>query len=263
LQLTFKLKINLVFIGVKYKNTTDVSVQCKHNKQNQKCYVSYYKFQNYLNSLTNLKNIPQVVFLEYKTNYYLTTISANLTPILINEKFEQSILFQNQRVTKTDIYNILHNNPVHFDFTIVVYSAYSYIYKNSTNQLMNNTIGKHSGNTSFFLHVFLTPYLNNFCFSMSILTNLNNTNTVNLKNNISIAHLTEGEKLVLSDQSKSKTESVLNEEYCICQHPDTQFIPTIKYQQFAQLASKISQKYFLMENLGKFKKYITFILHKY
>ena len=233
LKLTFKLKTNINLLGVK-KVEKYPFIKCVHQKHSNRCRILYYHFSNYLHSLISIKDIPHVTFLYYQNCYYLVTNVSKLTPILINLPQYHSVLFQNQTVTKEDIISILNNRSVTFNFTIVIYSSYNFLRQNYQKQISNNTIGMHNRN-KIVLHLFLTPHLRTYSFSISILKNMNYYNKFSLQNNISVPHLMEGEKITHANMEKSKNEEMLSEEYCMCQHPDTQFIPSEKYKQYSRI----------------------------
>lgn len=233
LKLTFRLKANINLLGVKRVGQYPF-ITCTNQVHSHKCRILYYHFSNYLHSLISIKAIPHATFLYFKNCYYLVTNISKVTPILINLPLYHSIIFQNETVTKEDIISILKNQSLSFNFTIVIYSSHTFIRQNYQKQISNNTIGMHNRNETV-LHLFLTPHLDTYSFSISILENMNYYNKFSLQNNISVPHLMEGVKITHANMDKSKKEEMLSEEYCICQHPDTQFIPTEKYKQYSKI----------------------------
>lgn len=245
-QLSCKLKMNIVLLGLrKNRKTRYPFVKCDHIRTKH-CYIPYYKYQNYIYSLFHLNYVTQIVFVEQRKSLFLLTNNTNVTPMLSNLKPCDEIPFEHQIVTKGDIINIIQNNAINLDFTVILFTSYSYVTNCSHKKITQNVVGVYEKKEPA-VCIFITPHLNSFNFSLSILPKLRPEHGLNLKNNFSISHLSEGNALPYRNQSMK--EEVLNEDYCICQHPDTQFIPVKKLGEFTQLAPKRTQKFLLYENL--------------
>jgi len=250
LLLSHKLRKNIILLGFRTLRWYS-HIQCfrQNKKHNNRCLVPYYIFQNYFYSLLQTNNREQIVFCWHHQNLYLVHNSKALTPILSITPVYESIIFNNQNITNVDIFNLLNEKSVNFDFTIVLYSTFEFKQKQTANYLSNNTLCIHKGKNDTILHLLLTPSLNTFEIFISIINLGNIPCTINYKNNISLPHIPEGIKLTSTTINKFKNEEILNEHYCICQFPDTQFIAVDPPHQFSHLAPKKTQKFFLLENL--------------
>jgi len=227
LKLSHKLQKNIILLGFRPIRTNPF-VNCPHTntKAQRQCSIPYYIFQNYLYSLLPTTINSQIVFCLDQQNVYLVTDTSSLTPILINKASFHTVTLDNEVLSKYDIFKILHQpNTVSFKSTFVLYSSFEFINRlKSTKQQSNHIIGHHKGESAHVHHLLLTPHLNTFEFSFSHLDITNSMPAcVNLQNNVSISHIPEGVKINSENLFKAKQEEMLDEQYCICQHPDTQF----------------------------------------
>lgn len=233
------LNINVTILGF-HKNYTKTK-KCLH--KNQTCYSIFYAFQNYLSSLLFPNLYPDIIFCEFKSNVYIAHHIPHPKPILTLFENHSELHFQNQTLTKTDIISILKKETqhVHFPSSIAIYSSYHFvpnIQKWQPKRLESHIIGYYENKSSHDqLHIFLTPYLHSYDFSVQILPEKQTKHFVNIKNNIALSHVPEGISHPMSQHSASET--ILNETYCICQHPDTQFIPINPPKQYSHLGKNL------------------------
>jgi hypothetical protein len=159
-------------------------------------------------------------------------------------------VIDNVPISSFNVHDILmKQNIIDYPFNINFYTSYSYISQTYLKQI--NYIGGYfqSKDLSTF-HLFLSPDLqNNFkmCFITFPATLTKNTTI----QNYSLQHIVERKKIKLENK-QNKVERVLNQESCICDHPQTQRIFLPANNSFKSLTSINSQKYFLYENLLSF-----------
>jgi hypothetical protein len=172
----------------------------------------------------------------------------NLYPCLINQEIHKSIEIKKISISTLMVKDILEKrNIVDIPFNINIYTSYRYIYHNYFNNYIGGYFKSKDCDT---FNLFLSPDLhNNFqlCLLPFPSTLLHNPT----ENNYSLQHIFERKKMKLESRQK-KTEHMLNQESCICDHPQTQriFLPANK--SFNCLTSLNSQKYYLYENLLAF-----------
>ena len=156
---------------------------------------------------------------------------------------QPSVVFQNTTVSMYDIWNILQKSePISFPFSIAIYSGFEYRKYQSIKDLKSNIVGiyQNTENSEEMLHLLLTPCLNNFQFFLSILSNPASRCHINFQNNLAASHLPEGSKLNFPFSSSSEQkEEILDEKYCICQHPQTQQITKDLPRQYTVLGKNI------------------------
>jgi hypothetical protein len=193
----------------------------------------------------------------FKKKYYVikneTLEKLNFVPYLIDKSYETGdIVFNEHVISKQDILNILKNQSVFLPCNIKLYTSYSFVRHHHTKQIQENIIANYisqsKNNYKDTLHLFIIPFLSNKDFYCCILTNIKDLVSFHTNDKFSINHVTEGKKLFYEKTDKEET---LNQEHCICEHQDTQRIFLPSPQSFKPLASQKSQKYFLLENLGK------------
>lgn len=291
LHLCHKLQTNIIILGLKKlsKNHGDIFHSKERKLHNySKCMVPFYIFHHYLYSLALSKNKQQIVFCYHQQKFYLVTNTDCVTPLLISHPSSPSVQFQNTTVSNIEAWNILNSQPVkQFSFSIILYSSFEYIkYQPKQTKMKSNIVGAYYYNTRENnchnqLHLLLTPCLKNFQFYLTIITlPLCSNFSINLQNNLTTSHTPEGIKLAPSPCSIAQKEKGLNEEYCICQHPETQLLKKKKFsspRQYNPLgkkwdffllfsykiqfqifsAPKKSHKFLLQENLGE-KEYFYF-----
>jgi hypothetical protein len=125
--------------------------------------------------------------------------------------------------------------------------------------LQKNIVGLFNNDQSnSIIHLFLTPHLSNGTFSVHpILKDQGKkTEDFNRKNIFSNTHIIEGNKIVQNNANVNK--DLLNQDHCICEHPDTERYFSPNKKTFKNLASSANQKNFLLENLGKYSSCTCF-----
>ena len=210
--------------------------KCNHDTNNN-CHFPFYIFQNTLVKLLRRSHsFSSINVFSFKNKYYLYN-EGNIYPFLINIYPLQSVVFEQKVITKYEVLNILHNEPVNIPFNVKLYTSYSYLRQTSTKQIQFNIIGEYSCNNKNTLHLFLTPHLNNVDFNLNIIENISKDLKFKQQNIFSNTNLTEGNKIY---QAKIKTNNeTLNQESCICDHSDTNRIFLPKTSSFKPLGKKV------------------------
>lgn len=224
-------------------------IKFKHKKNNQKnnflcphtslCYIPCYQFHNPFIKLKqkNHSEFYQVNLLEFQSVYY-SIPSNSCYPILINKAPN----FNFDTISKSDICNILQGNKIEKNFMVGLYSTPSYVRTQYTNIISQNLIGILQNNSTTILHLFITPHLNGTDFDvyqLEIFNQLDHT-SFHLINHLSCTRPTEGDPIFKS--SERPNTKLLNQDNCVCEHPDTAryFAPTNK----------------AFKSLGEYKYYI-------
>jgi len=238
LYLSTRLGISINLIKFKQTLNYNKNLNCTH--KNEKCFIPYYKYQNPNIRLcqNHCENFFQINILEFKSKYY-TISSVSCKPILIqpnninpeninpnikihisNLKFE----YKSETVTMHDINAILKNQKIieKKSFSIALYSTSSYVKSCHTKIITDSNIGYLENESDDILHLFLTPHLHGPTFDVHILDNFPSTNRIvfNQKNNLSNTHITEGKYIFKTNSNPNK--ELLNQNFCICEHPDTE-----------------------------------------
>lgn len=232
------MKSNIVILGLKgakcFKHTACLKTQGQQHTSS--CFVSYYLFHNYLYSLLNTTINTQIVFCIYKKNVYLVTNYNQITPYLTNLPLGFALRVQDTTTSTVDLWNILNHYPINLEISVALYSLFGYKNQLSSNHLKHNTIGSYQGKTSV-IHLLLTPSLSSFQFYLSVINTDKVVRNVNLLNNLSMAHQAESLKIKFSPHQSENVEEALNEEYCICEHSQTQHIPRKVSGQYSSLGN--------------------------
>jgi len=217
--LSWILGLSINLIGFKQtKNQHSVTFQCAHS---QKCFLPYYKFQNpYIRFCKGShQEFFQINILEYKSTYYSIS-SASCVPVLINQLSNFNFYYKSEPVTLHDINAILKQKPIEKSFSIALYSTSSYVRSCHTKIISQNIIGHLQNSSEDILHLFLTPHLHGPTFDVFVLDFSSNNITFNQKNVYCNTHITEGQYNFKSQTGPNK--EIFNQEYCICEHPDTE-----------------------------------------
>lgn len=213
------IPINLIKFRRKQSEYQE-TFQCNHTKV---CFLPYYKFQNpYIRFCQQSSNsFHQITFLEHKSKYYSIS-STSCHPLLINQLPNFNFSFQSEPVTLHDIESILKHKHVEKPFSIVLYSTPTFVRSQHIKSISKNIIGHYNNNNSeSILHLFLIPHLHGSTYDIYVLELPTNNNIIfNRKNVFSNTHLTEGKYEFKSNSRPNK--DMLNQSYCICEHPDTE-----------------------------------------
>jgi hypothetical protein len=226
------LTINL--IGFKRTQTQHRDTfQCNHTEQ---CFLPYYKFQNpYIRFCQqSQKEFFQLNFLEYKSKYYIIS-STSCQPLLINQLPNFDFRFKSEPVTLHDIDSILKHKHVEKPFSIALYSTTKYVQSTHINTISKNVIGHLQNNSEHILHLFLIPHLHGPTYDIYVLELSTNNILFNRKNVFSNTHLTEGKYEFKSHSRPNK--DMLNQNHCICEHPDTERFYTPNNKAFKPLGN--------------------------
>jgi hypothetical protein len=215
--------------------------RCRNNANahhnTKQCMFPYYIFQNSIVKLLRFPHrFPPLNIIYAKKQYYLLK-SNDLKPYLINIHSENThIIFENQCITPHDILNIIKMLPVTFTFNIQVYTSYYYTHVPKSSKIIEkNMIGNfYLGSEKKTLHLFVSPLLENGLFNLHILNDFIVNTTFNKYNIVSKHHIPEGNKFFYSKRS---TDILLNQDNCICDHPDTKQLLTPIPSSFKKLGS--------------------------
>lgn len=228
--LTWTLNINI---------TISTFQKVKINKHKNQ-FVLRYKFQN---TLVKLLRQPQqyksLHILIYKKKQYIFKHS-NMFPLLLNNTPQNEIYFDNVTITAQNILDILQKkNEIVYSFNINIFTAYSFVTQNSK-QITNTMIGQYIVNlrkntcaTTEIdnLNIFITPHLENMYINFINIVEVSASspllNILNKQNLFVNTLKPEGDKTTFV---KNKKENILNQNFCLCDHPNTQtFNPPKKY----------------------------------
>lgn len=272
LHITLRLNIDINLIGVILH--TKIIDHPGIVTYNNKPVLPYYKFQNPTIKLAFSHSSPfySVYMVQFKNQYFV--VPSNLfQPILINLPQMENINHQNTVITTKHIYDIVKHTSPPFPFSVILYSTYSYVTKHHTKKIQNSIVGfyQNSNDPEHTIHIFLSPHFSSI--RMSVLNWDLNTHHLNIKNIYSHTRPTEGIKI--NGVIPHINRDLLNQNYCICEHPDTQRYELPNNINFKNLgmnllsmritldtphtfiyvtASTVSQKNFLWENLGNFHR---------
>lgn len=223
--ISFKLGLDINIIGIKrWKNNSNTLGNCQLHI-NQWCDIPFYKFQN---SLTKLlfpvsNNFCQINLFFYKQKYYVLTAIDHLKPFLIDRLPTTTITFNNTTIYPQDILSILKNplSPNPYPFSVAVYTAFSFVKVKWTKQIKANLIGYNtSPEHTNIAYLFITPYFLTNSFSITVLdTFTDDVTQFNKKNIFCNPHITEGQPNKRGKEPLN--QELLNQNHCVCEHPDT------------------------------------------
>ena len=251
LKLSFKLKINIMVIGFKSGTKTFHFVQCPSKKKHSSlCKIPYYFFQNIFYNLLSKEKKNTLIFFIHKSDVYAAGDNVpHLTPVLINTKSEKLLSIGTTQLTTKNIDDILKSKNNEINFSVYIFSSFQFVSTKSIQTIKKNCLGIYNGNETD-IYLFLTPQFLNGSFTITRLYCMDKfKHEFDKKNIFSFNHTTEGINSK-NDLKQQHNEEHLDQDYCICQHPSTQFIPSFNSEKFSSLADKYMQKFFLHENLG-------------
>jgi len=216
----FNVNINL--IGFQNSKSLKEKPLCEHKKI---CFIPIYKFQNPAVKLVLTKNnyFTPLHIIEYKNLFYSfkPLLNPQFNPFLVKEKPVSNLIFAGEDISHSLIWDVLQCKPMKKPFSIVIYSAYSFVKSFQTKQISNLPLGFYRAETETFpiLYVFISPHLEKPTFEIVQILQNTKDSLPNPKTIFSTTHITEGEKVF---QSISNTDKdLLDQEFCICEHPDT------------------------------------------
>lgn len=230
--LSWILNISINLIGFKRtSNHHSDTFQCKHTKL---CFLPYYKFQNPYIRFCQISNKEffQINILEFKSEYFsISPISC--TPILINQLPNFNFNHQSETITLCDINDILKQKKINKKISVALYSTSSFVKSCHVRIISKHIVGHLKNSSENMVHLFLTPHLHAPTFDVYILDFSANNITFNQKNVYCNTHITEG-KFDFNNPSPPN-KGLLNQDYCICEHPDTERFYAPNSQSFRAL----------------------------
>lgn len=234
--ISWMFNININIIGFKRSNNFNFS--CNHTT---KCYISYYIFQNTIvKCQPKCVQIPSLVL--YKQKLFVLNSTIQLQPALMTLTPPSPFLKTQQNtfeLSPMDIKRILNKQNVNIPYSIYLYTSYYHITKRNAHHripkcLVDIHINKLSTTT---LHIFLIPSIDGQTFKLIELQNIKLS--VNSYNKFVLPSKTETDTQFRHASPKCDT---LNQDHCICAHPETQriFLPPSK--SFKHLGTLIVHK---------------------
>ncbi len=237
--LSWVLDLSINLIGLKYtKNPHSDTFKCTHTRP---CFLPYYKYQNpYIRFCKAFRKKFQINILEFKTQPYIID-SASCNPILINQLPNFNFHYKSEPVTLHDIESILKQKPTETkSFSITLYSTSTYVKSCHTKVISENIVGHLPSDSKDTLHLFLMPHLHGSTFDVHVLEELTSKNIgFNQKNVYCNTHITEG-KYEFKNPSQTNKE-ILNQDHCICEHPDTERYHTPNNKAFNPLGKTLKK----------------------
>jgi hypothetical protein len=223
------LNININLITFQYSRTLKQQNLCEHAKN---CLIPVYKFQNPTVKLVYTRNnyFTPVHIIEHKQKFYSfnSLLNPEFNPFLIKCNPTTKISFAGEEISLDLIENVLRSKPVKKQFSIVLYSAFSLVKSTSnTKQMAKLLLGFFNAQTEnpSILYLFIIPHLENSTFTIVQIFQKYKTPLLNPKTIFHTSHFTEGESVFQNNCDIS--EDLLDQESCICEHPDTEryFLP--------------------------------------
>lgn len=217
--LSWYLNVNINIIGL--KKTRNSRIECGHT-QSYKCVFPFYIFQNTLVKIMGTNRVfPNIYILFHRNRYFYINRIEGINPVLLKSFSNSPIWFQNRLITNENVMQILKNEPCSLPFNVKIYTSYSFVRGNCLKESNSTTIGDFFvGEEKGTIFLFLAPAFDttfNIYRLMDLDRNLQKT-TINFLTNI---YTPEGTPVF---KCKSKKNEILNQEYCICEHPETQRI---------------------------------------
>jgi hypothetical protein len=239
--ISWLLNININVLSFKQAGE---SYYCPHGAD---YYFLSYLFQNPLLKIVRKQSEwKPITIIQYNQRYYVP-VQKNFTPTLINITPQRPpIIVENTPIHHSDILKLLQNDAVEFPFSVVVYSSYSYVKKTFFKKIQDTVLGMYRSSTSDqILHLFLAPHLDTSTFDLFTLDAMPYPVNFHKNDILHNQHLTEGKSIFKN--SGDKIPTVLNQEHCICDHPETQIV--LDSHRYESLISTHAQTRLLSENL--------------
>jgi hypothetical protein len=208
-------------LGIKRSRDNLLMHQCTNETS---CFFLFYKFQNTLSKIryaTSSQFYPLII-LKYQKKYFVLQQNLNLKPYLINTYTDTTICYEEHIINSLDIQNILSLRPVEYPFSIIIYTAFSFLKTIYRKKIYNSIIGNFINNSGKTIHIFLTPQIESSQFYLNLLdVTLDNPQNIDMKSIYSNPHLTES-KSCYTLKKQSSNQDILNQNFCVCDHPETQ-----------------------------------------
>jgi hypothetical protein len=198
-----------------------------------------------------------IIIIEYQKKYYVPQkfVPFLIQPCLIDLPLLPAVTtIENIVIDHGDILKLLRNEPVDFPVSLVIYSTYRYVKSTYTKEIPNHIIRKYENPASNKkLHIFLAPHLpttitatiSAYTFNLFKLDFITESQPFHPNDIFNHKHLTEGKSVYQA--TKSKSVPLLNQDHCICDHPDMEELWGIP--KYVDLANTHFQTRFLYENL--------------
>ena len=204
-----------------------------------------------------------IIILEYQKGYYIPQkfVPFPIQPCLIDLPPPLQIplsttvtYIKNISINHENILNLLQNKLADFPVSLVIYSTYRYVKLSHTKEIPNHIIKKYENPASDqIIHLFLVPQLPNrvtrntftYTFHLFELNCINSSELFHPNDIFNYKHLTEGK--FIHRTNNPKCVPLLNQDHCICDHPDMEELWDIP--KYANLANTHFQTRFLYENL--------------
>lgn len=251
----FSLNLDIVIIGFKPLDSPLLRfLQCPQETHNpKKCRVPYLKFQNIYFPFLKKSRAKQKVYLHFNEEIFFVH-SPNINPILTNLPLANKSCHATFSITKKNIENILQCHQEPLGCSVMLHALPNYSPHTSRKKLLKHVIGTHTqAGKPEILHILLTPHLNSNDFGLSVIPWQHPINTLPVKNCkknfLTVPHMMEGVKIE-SNSPKTIDDSVLNQEFCICEQDSLPYFNPKELQlQGDKLASRFFQTTLLYENL--------------
>lgn len=145
--------------------------------------------------------------------------------------------YKSEPVSIHDIKAVLKQKPIEKkSFSIALYSTSSYVKSCYTKIISKHIIGYLKNESNDILHLFLIPHLYQPTFDVYTLDSFASNVNFNPKNIFSNTHITESEYLFKTSSGPNK--KLLNQDHCVCEHPDTERYYAPNNRSFRPLGKK-------------------------
>lgn len=210
--------------------------QCPHQ---QECRLLKYQFLNPLVKLILKSDFFPITLMQHKKKLFLvSSLEQNLVPFLINLPRSNSIVIRDHVITQQNIRQMLALNqePMQLGrFSIGIYTAFGFVTPTNA-KVKLSLIGWHQGTEPTVINIFVSPAIGSQNFQLSLITDSDWVDkNPSLKNMFNNPHLTEGHARALPQKTKNKEGSLLNQNYCVCEHHETQHFTVPGHHTFKPL----------------------------
>ena len=235
---------------VSFSLNADINlIQCMHHQascaslhqcpRQQGCRLLKYQFLNPLVKLILKSDFFPITLMQHKKKLFLvSSLEQNLVPFLINLPRSNSIVIRDHVITQQNIRQMLALNqePMQLGrFSIGIYTAFGFVTPTNA-KVKLSLIGWHQGTEPTVINIFVSPAIGSQNFKLSLITDSDWVDkNPSLKNMFNNPHLTEGHAHALPQKTKNKEGSLLNQNYCVCEHHETQHFTVPGHHTFKPL----------------------------
>jgi hypothetical protein len=216
--ISFSHNVNITIIGMKptQHNTRFINAPCA--KRN--CRFLFFIFQNPTIKLLFDQQFPPVHLLYHNKKYFRIVKPLMVLPFLSDLPRLNRIQFNQCTIDQSLVQQIIKDSSlVKLPFSLVVFSTPRYVPSAHQNIINKHVIGFYQGPGSQVLALFLTPEPYNPGFKLSVIELDEKAVTFHKKNLLSRTRIQEG--YVKSAAHPESNPELLNQDHCICNHPDT------------------------------------------